>query len=61
MKVLPQMREQKIRINNNITSIAGYMGLPYRSMYSAQRGRIDYRSVAYGRSPLEFILQMLLR
>ncbi|MEZ7499375.1 SDR family oxidoreductase [Flavobacterium sp. Arc3] len=39
--VLPQMREQKSGLIINITSIAGYMGLPYRSMYSASKGALE--------------------
>ena len=36
--VLPQMRAQKSGLIINITSIAGYMGLPYRGVYSATKG-----------------------
>ena len=39
--VLPQMREQKCGLIINITSIAGYMGLPYRSVYSASKGALE--------------------
>lgn len=39
--VLPQMRRQKSGIIINITSIAGYMGLPYRSVYSASKGALE--------------------
>ena len=35
--VLPQMREQKSGTIINITSIAGYMGLPFRGVYSATK------------------------
>lgn len=38
--VLPQMREQQSGLIINITSIAGYMGLPYRGIYSATKGAI---------------------
>lgn len=38
---LPQMREQKSGLIINITSIAGYMGLPYRSVYSASKGALE--------------------
>ena len=38
--VLPQMRMQKSGLIINITSIAGYMGLPYRSVYSASKGAL---------------------
>ena len=39
--VLPQMREQKSGLIINITSIAGYMGLPFRSVYSASKGALE--------------------
>ncbi|MEC5167412.1 NAD(P)-dependent dehydrogenase (short-subunit alcohol dehydrogenase family) [Flavobacterium sp. PL11] len=39
--VLPQMRVQKSGLIINITSIAGYMGLPYRSVYSASKGALE--------------------
>ena len=38
---LPQMRLQKSGLIINITSIAGYMGLPYRSVYSASKGALE--------------------
>jgi NAD(P)-dependent dehydrogenase (short-subunit alcohol dehydrogenase family) len=39
--VLPQMRSQESGLIINITSIAGYMGLPYRSIYSASKGALE--------------------
>jgi short-subunit dehydrogenase len=39
--VLPQMRQQQSGLIINITSIAGYMGLPYRSIYSASKGALS--------------------
>ncbi len=39
--VLPQMRKQNSGLIINITSIAGYMGLPYRSIYSASKGALE--------------------
>ena len=39
--VLPAMREQKGGLIINITSIAGYMGLPYRGIYSASKGALE--------------------
>lgn len=38
---LPQMREQQSGLIINITSIAGYMGLPYRGIYSASKGALE--------------------
>ncbi|WP_273569112.1 SDR family oxidoreductase [Maribacter halichondriae] len=38
--VLPQMREQKSGLIINITSIASYMGLPFRGIYSASKGAL---------------------
>ena len=38
---LPQMRSQKSGLIINITSIAGYMGLPYRGIYSASKGALE--------------------
>ncbi|CAM3880789.1 MULTISPECIES: SDR family oxidoreductase [Flavobacterium] len=39
--VLPQMRLQKSGLILNITSIAGYMGLPFRGVYSASKGALE--------------------
>ena len=39
--VLPQMRHQKSGLIINITSIAGYMGLPFRSVYSSSKGALE--------------------
>lgn len=39
--VLPSMRSQKFGLIINVTSIAGYMGLPYRSVYSASKGALE--------------------
>lgn len=39
--VLPQMRKQQNGLIVNITSIAGYMGLPYRGVYSATKGALE--------------------
>ena len=39
--VLPYMRKQKSGLIINVTSIAGYMGLPYRSVYSASKGALE--------------------
>ncbi len=39
--VLPQMRLQNSGLIINITSIAGYMGLPFRSIYSSSKGALE--------------------
>ena len=39
--VLPVMRNQKSGLIINVTSIAGYMGLPYRGIYSASKGALE--------------------
>ncbi|MDI9256935.1 SDR family oxidoreductase [Flavobacterium sedimenticola] len=39
--VLPQLRAQQSGLIINITSIAGYMGLPYRGVYSASKGALE--------------------
>lgn len=39
--VLPSMRGQNSGLIINITSIAGYMGLPYRSIYSASKAGLE--------------------
>ena len=39
--VLPQMRVQKSGLIINITSIAAYIGLPYRSVYSASKAALQ--------------------
>lgn len=38
--VLPHMRKARKGLIINITSIAGYMGLPYRGIYSATKGAL---------------------
>lgn len=42
--VLPQMRLQRSGHIINITSIAGYTGLPFRSVYSAAKGSLELLS-----------------
>ncbi|MCF6181140.1 SDR family oxidoreductase [Lutibacter sp.] len=39
--VLPQMRKQQNGLIINVTSIAGYMGLPFRGIYSATKGALE--------------------
>ncbi len=45
--VLPQMRAQHSGLVINITSIAGYMGLPYRGVYSASKGALEIITEAF--------------
>ncbi len=45
--VLPQMRKQRSGLIINITSIAGYMGLPYRGIYSASKGALELLTEAF--------------
>ncbi len=45
-KVLPVMRKQKSGLIINVTSIGGYMGLPFRGMYSASKGALGIASEA---------------
>ncbi len=44
--VLPSMRAQKSGKIINVTSIAGYMGLPFRGAYSASKGALMLMSEA---------------
>lgn len=46
-KVLPHMRSQGGGLIINITSIAGYMGLPYRGIYSATKGALELTTEAF--------------
>ena len=45
--VLPSMRKQKSGLIINISSIAGYMGLPFRGVYSASKGALELITEAY--------------
>lgn len=56
--VLPTMREQRNGMIINITSIAGYMGLPYRGIYSATKGALGIITEAYRMELKEFNVQM---
>ncbi|RBW58220.1 short-chain dehydrogenase/reductase [Tenacibaculum sp. E3R01] len=40
-EVLPSMRLEKSGLIINTTSIAGYMGLPFRGVYSASKGALE--------------------
>ncbi len=53
-EVLPYMREHKFGKIINITSIAGYMGLPYRGFYSASKAALIQVSEAYRMEASQF-------
>lgn len=56
--VLPQMRLQKSGLIINITSIAGYMGLPYRGIYSASKGALEIVTEAFRMELKPFGIEM---
>ncbi|WP_452228539.1 MULTISPECIES: SDR family oxidoreductase [unclassified Lacinutrix] len=56
--VLPQMRKQQSGLIINITSIAGYMGLPYRGIYSASKGALEIITEAFRMEIKDFNIQM---
>lgn len=56
--VLPQMREQHSGLIINITSIAGYMGLPYRGIYSTSKGALELLTEAMRLELRDFNIQM---
>ncbi len=56
--VLPQMRKQKQGVIINITSIAGYMGLPYRGIYSATKAALEVITEATRMEVKDFGIEM---
>ena len=56
--VLPQMRKQNSGLIINITSIAGYMGLPYRGIYSASKGALELLTEAFRMELKDFNIKM---
>ncbi|KQB43951.1 Oxidoreductase, short chain dehydrogenase/reductase family [Flavobacterium daejeonense] len=56
--VLPQMRQQKSGLIINVTSIAAYMGLPYRSVYSASKGALELISEGLSMEVKSFGIQI---
>ncbi|SFS57490.1 Short-chain dehydrogenase [Zhouia amylolytica] len=56
--VLPPMRKQKQGLIINITSIAGYMGLPYRGLYSASKGALELVTEAMRMETKDFGVQI---
>ena len=56
--VLPQMRKNKSGLIINITSIAGYMGLPYRGIYSASKAALELTTEAFRMELKDFNIKM---
>lgn len=56
--VLPQMRKQNSGLIINVTSIAGYMGLPYRGIYSASKGALELITEAFRMEIKDFNINM---
>jgi short-subunit dehydrogenase len=56
--VLPQMRKQNSGLIINVTSIAGYMGLPYRGIYTASKGALELITEAFRMEIKDFNVQM---
>lgn len=56
--VLPHMRKRKSGMIINITSIAGYMGLPFRGIYSATKGALELTTEAYRMELKPFNIKM---
>ncbi len=56
--VLPSMRSQQSGLIINITSIAGYMGLPYRGIYSATKGALEVATEALRMETKDFGVQI---
>lgn len=57
--VLPQMRKQGFGHIINITSIAAYMGLPYRGIYSASKAALEITIEAMRMETLQFGVKMI--
>ena len=56
--VLPEMRENNSGLIINVTSIAGYMGLPYRGIYSASKGALELTTEAFRMELKDFNIKM---
>jgi len=56
--VLPYMRKEGKGHILNITSIAAYMGLPYRGIYSATKAALEITIEAFRMETLQFGIQM---
>ena len=56
--VLPEMRKNNSGLIINVTSIAGYMGLPYRGIYSASKGALELTTEALRMELKDFNIKM---
>jgi|TARA_B110000967_G_C18749170_1_gene491896 short-subunit dehydrogenase len=56
--VLPYMRKQNTGLILNVTSIAGYMGLPFRGIYSAGKGALELITESYRMELKDFNIKM---
>lgn len=56
--VLPFMREKRSGLIINITSVAGYMGLPFRGIYSATKGALELTTEAFRMELKPFNIKM---
>ena len=57
--VLPNMRANASGLIINVTSIAGYMGLPYRGVYSASKGALELITEAFRMEIKAFNINMV--
>ncbi len=57
--VLPAMRKQKRGLIINTTSIAGYMGLPFRGIYSASKGALELVTEALSMEVKQFGIRVV--
>lgn len=55
---IPQMRKQGGGLIINITSVAGYMGLPYRGIYSASKAALEITTEALRMEVKQFGIKM---
>ena len=56
--VLPIMRKQQEGLIINVTSIAGYMGLPFRGVYSASKAALEITTEAWRMELKPFNIKM---
>lgn len=56
--VLPQMRKQQEGLIINVTSIAGYMGLPFRGIYSTTKGALEIVSESLSMEVKQFNIKV---